>query len=160
MPLKLNLQDYASAAEIIGAVAVVISLVYVGLSIRQNTEAIQVSNHHALVAMDMEKNTWLRESEFAAIYVTAREEPEKLSKVQMQQYSTFVADTLNAWEFAYITHSNGAMDETIWNGWDGFYRSELSSGSFRRFWLDGGENFSPKFRAYVNSIVKEHDDGA
>ncbi|MCP5184673.1 MAG: hypothetical protein H6993_11970 [Pseudomonadales bacterium] len=158
--MKLNLQDYASVAEVIGAVAVVISLVYVALSIRQNTDAIQVSNHQALVAMDMEKNSWLRESEFAEIYVIAREEPEKLSKVQMQQYSTFVADTMNAWEFAYITYSNGAMDETIWHGWDGFYRSELSSDLFRRFWLDRGEGFSPKFKAYVDSIVREQDDGA
>jgi len=62
---------------------------------------------------------------------------------------------LNAWEFAYITYSNGAIDESIWNGWDGFYRSELSTEPFQQFWKNGGENFSPKFKVYVDSIMRD-----
>ena len=140
-------------AEIVGIAAVVISLGFVAYELRQNTEAVRVANHHALVAMDMEKNAWLRDPDFAAIYVLARENLEQLSPVQSRQYLTFVADTFNAWEFAHITYSSGAMAENIWNGWDGYYRSELDTQGGRRFWRDQGPNFSPAFRSYVDSIV-------
>ena len=149
--MKDKLHDYALFAEIVGAIGVVISLIYVGIGVRQNTEAVRVANHQALVAMDMEKNAWFRNADFAATYVLAQDGIEKLSPVQLRQYSTFVADTLNAWEFAYITHKNGAMDENIWKGWDGFYRSELATRPFQWFWHGNRLTFSPEFRMYVDS---------
>ena len=86
--MKGRLQEYAFFAEIIGAVGVVISLIYVGVGVRQNTDAVHVANHQALVAMDMDKNEWLRDPEFAAIYEIAREDFTKLSPVQLRQYLT------------------------------------------------------------------------
>jgi hypothetical protein len=43
--MKDILEKCALLAEIVGAVAVVVSLVYVDLSIRQNTAAVHVANH-------------------------------------------------------------------------------------------------------------------
>ena len=153
--MKKLLEEYALAAEIIGAIAVVISLIYVGTSVNQNTNAILVSNHQALVAMDMDKNTWLRDPEFASIYEIAVEDVSKLSPVQSRQYSTFLADTFNAWEFAFITHNNEMMEDNIWDGWDGFYRLSLKHKGHKWFWNQGKEGFSPEFRLYVDSILAE-----
>lgn len=41
-----------------GAVAVVIFLVYVGVNLEQNTRTLMLANHHALVAMDQEKSLY------------------------------------------------------------------------------------------------------
>lgn len=154
--MKAKLQEYALLAEIIGAIAVVVSLVYVGAGVRQNTDAIQVANHQAIVALDMEKNTWLRDPKFVAIYENAKQDVGSLSPVELTQVMTFVADTFNAWEFAYITYNNGAIEDTIWNGWDGFYRSVLREEKpYQWFWDDGGENFSPDFNAYIESIISQ-----
>ncbi|MEZ5557610.1 MAG: hypothetical protein R3E86_03585 [Pseudomonadales bacterium] len=156
----MNLQKYALIAEIVGAIAVVISLAYVGVGVRQNTEAVQVANHQALVAMDMEKNAWLRDADFAAAYQLANDDPAQLSPARALQVRTYVADTLNAWEFAFITFRGGAMDETIWNGWDGFYRSQLATRPFQWFWHEYGANFSPAFRAYVAAVLDDADSGS
>ena len=143
-----------TSAELVGIFAVVFSLALVAYELRQNTEAVRVANHQALVAMDIEKNAWLRDQDFAATYVLARKDFEKLTPVQSRQYLTFIADTFNTWEFAHITYSSGAMEENIWKGWDGFYRSELATEAGRKFWKDGGHNFSPEFRTYVDSLVQ------
>ncbi len=139
--------------ELVGIVAVVVSVGFVAYELRQNTEAVRVANHQALVAMDLEKNAWLRDPEFAETYVRARSDFGALSPVQVRQYMTFIADTFNAWEFAHITYVDGAMTENIWLGWDGFYRSELATAGGRIFWTDQRPNYSPAFRAYVDSIV-------
>jgi hypothetical protein len=152
--MKNKLEKYALISEIVGGIAVVISLIYVGVGVRQNTEALRVANHQKLVAMDLEKNAWFRNADFAALYVLARDGFEKLSETQRLQYNTFIADTLNAWEFALITHERGAMEDNIWNGWDGFYRGEMKTEPFRRFWRTNGANFSPAFRAYVDAVLK------
>ena len=90
--LTRPLKDYASAAEIIGAIAVVISLIYVGLSVNQNTNAVMVANHQALIAMDQNTNGWFRDPEFAATFENAMEDASELSPVQLLQYHIFLAD--------------------------------------------------------------------
>lgn len=40
---KLTLSDLAQLAEILAGIAVVLSLVYVGMQVRQNTQAIEIA---------------------------------------------------------------------------------------------------------------------
>ena len=152
-----SLQEYALAAEIVGAIAVVISLIYVGASVNQNTDAIMVSNHQALVAMDQNTNEWFRDAEFAEIFGIALDDAIVLSPAQSLQLRVFLADKFNAWEFAFMTYSNGMMDDDIWNGWDGYYRGEVAKKPHRSFWQAGREGFSPAFRAYVDSTIADID---
>ena len=153
--LAKSLQEYALAAEIVGAVAVVISLVYVGVSVNQNTNALMVANHQALVSMDLDTIGWLRDPEFATAWELALEDVGQLSSLQWRQVGAFVASKFNAWEFAFLTHNNEMMNDNIWDGWDGHYRwlSEQQPG--RRFWREEREGFSPAFRQYVDSIQTE-----
>ena len=150
-----KLQEWALVAEIVGAVAVVVSLIYVGVSVRQNTDAILVSNHQSIVAMDIERNTWYRDLEFAAVYELALQDYEQLSPPQLRQFRTFVADTFNTWEYGFITHSRGMMDDVIWGGWEHYYRNELNKESYQWFWDTAKMGFSEEFRIYVDSIPIE-----
>lgn len=155
--MEQKLQKWALTSEIVAAVAVVISLIYVGVGVRQNTAAIQVANHQAIVAMDMNKNNWLRDPAFAAIHLNATLGMDKLSPIEVVQYMTFVADTVNAWEFAFITYNKGAIADTIWSGWEGYYLSQLETEAFHTFWENQGESFSPDFERYVTSVLAEFD---
>lgn len=152
-----SLKEYALAAEIVGAIAVVISLVYVGASVNQNTRAVMVSNHQALVAMDQNTNEWFRDTEFAEIFIIALDDAGALSPTQALQLRILLADKFNAWEFAFLTHSSGMMEDNIWNGWDGYYRGELAQIPHQSFWQAGREGFSPAFRDYVDSIIADID---
>jgi len=114
-----------------------------------------VANHHALVAMDQNTNGWFRDSEFAAIFEIAIEDASTLSPVQLRQFRSFLADKINAWEFAFLTHNSGMMEDTIWDGWDAYYRMELEQKGYQSFWNTGREGFSPAFRMYVDSILAE-----
>ena len=132
----MRLEKWALIAEIAGGIAVVISLLYVGVGVRQNTEAILSANHQNLVAMDMNKNAWLRDPGFAALYELGLQDIDALSPAQMLQFRTFVADKLNVWEYAFISHENGLMEEDIWLAYDRFYASQLRLNSYRSFWME------------------------
>ena len=150
-----SLSEYALIAEIAGAIAVVISLVYVGLSVNQNTNAIMVANHQALVALDQDTNGWLRDPAFAEILVNATKNIDQLSPAQSRQYFTFIADKFNAWEFAFITYESGMMEDTIWKGWDRYYRSLIDERPNTGYWENGKASFSPAFVSYVDSVLAE-----
>lgn len=147
------LQEYALAAEIVGAVAVVISLIYVGVSVNQNTNAVMVANHQALVALDQATTDWFKDPGFAEVYLISLDDVSKLSPVQQAQFTSYLADKFNAWEFAFLTHESGMMEDNIWQGWDGHYQTLLHQPGGRWFWGEGREGFSPAFRAYLDSIL-------
>ncbi len=155
--LARSLQEYALAAEIIGAAAVVVSLIYVGVSVNQNTNALLVANHQALVAMDQSTTDWLKDPAFASTMEIVSSDPDELSSVQIRQVHSYYAGKLNAWEFAFLTHQNEMMADNIWMGWDSHYRSVLKADSVRVFWQLDRENFSPTFRRYVDSILAERE---
>lgn len=150
-----RLQVWALVAEIVGGVAVIVSLIYVGIGVRQNTAAMMVANHQAVIAMDLDKNAWFRDPEFAALYEQALSGAGPLTPGQARQVRTFVADTMNGWEFAFLTHADGMMNDTLWLGWDGFYRRNMRDEPFRQFWSQGRDSFSPAFAAYVDGVLAE-----
>ncbi len=147
-----SLQEYALAAEIIGAVAVVVSLIYVGASVNQNTNALMVANHQALVAMDQSTTDWLKDPAFASTMEIGFTDPDQLSSVKKMQLYSYYAGKLNAWEFAFLTHENEMMADNIWIGWDAHYRTVLNTQIVRDFWQVDRKSFSPAFRRYVDAI--------
>ncbi len=62
----MKLSEWASVAEITSAFAVVISLVYVGLQVSQNTIAVTQSTHQAMVDYNREQSALLRHRRHAA----------------------------------------------------------------------------------------------
>ena len=93
---------------------------------------------------------------FTAITVIADEDINRLNPVQIRQYTVYVANIFNAWEFAYISHQNGMMDENMWAGWDGFYSNTLkNTKGYQWFWMNDRENFTPEFRRYADSILDD-----
>lgn len=44
----MTLEDLAYLSQIIGVIAVLASLIFVGLQIRQNTKALKATSHHAV----------------------------------------------------------------------------------------------------------------
>ncbi|MDX1461405.1 MAG: hypothetical protein R3348_10155, partial [Xanthomonadales bacterium] len=46
---NLSLSEWASIAEVIGAIGVVISLIFVGVQVRENTDEIRATNRHQLI---------------------------------------------------------------------------------------------------------------
>ena len=151
--MKNSLKEYALAAEIIGAIAVVISLIYVGVSVNQNTNAVMVANHQALVAMDQSTTDWFKDPDFAAAHVVSLEGIDKLSPVQRAQVGSYIAGKFNAWEFAFLTHENEMMEDNIWQGWNAHYVSVLKQPGGQWFWSEERGSFSPSFVLYVNSLL-------
>ena len=154
----MKLSEAASWAEIVSAVGLVISLIYVGVSVRQNTDAITAANHQNLLSMDMEKNAWFRDREFSELYVSALSDIEELSPAQLRQFRTFVSDQINIWEYVYIAHESGLLNDTIWEGYNEFYSGQMKLPAYRFIWEQSKEGWTGGFAAHVESVLEDTPD--
>ena len=62
-----KIEKWAHIAEIIGAAAVLISLLYVAYEIRENTIAVRTGTQRSLLTLGHDWDVWLAEPEFADV---------------------------------------------------------------------------------------------
>lgn len=107
-------------AELVGTGAVVVSLVYVGLQVRQNTGAIQTATSQGVNAQHAETIRLILESpEFADLLVRAERTPASMSAVDSLRYDWFLNQRINVYETVYTSAVAGTMEEGMAAGWPG-----------------------------------------
>ena len=81
--MNMNIGELANYAEVIGGVAVLISLIYVAIQIRQNTAVVRTSNYADLSFKVSEFNQMIAgNDELADIYIRGTESYQNLSEIE------------------------------------------------------------------------------
>lgn len=96
---KLSLAQWASISEIVGMVAVVISLLFVGFSLERNTAAATASVSDEAYQTVRELNlSLLGNPELFDITIPAAADPDRLSGSEMARYKVWLHIYLDMWE--------------------------------------------------------------
>ena len=118
MPLKDKLQEYALIAEIVSAVAIVGSLIFVGLEIRQNTDAIFATSYDQLLADQMDLRLRVANNPDMIEGYDAFRENEDADDQASLEYETgaYVNSALyQLYERAYFSRNYGRLGDEEWN---------------------------------------------
>jgi hypothetical protein len=144
--MKEILEEYALIAEIISAIAVIISLIFVGFQIRGNTKATQASTFHEIATLDIQLLlSFANSQESARIISTFRDNPDALSEKEQNHGFYFFAAEVRHVENLFLQHENKMLSEKDWNS-----RKALVEGLV----------LTPGFGALLKSPFKKFFDGS
>ena len=154
----MNLNDLANLGQIIGALAVVISLFYVASQIRQNTNAVRsataqtVHEHFAkwyhLVAAD---------DELSQIVAKGLRDYGSLSEKERVRFvATFMA-FLSYSQNAFLKWREGLLASPLWRGWELVIMNLVGAPGGKAFWKERGYMFGDEFRRYVESDLMKRE---
>lgn len=144
--MKEILEEYALIAEIISAIAIIISLVFVGLQIRGNTKATQASTFHEIAALDIKiLLDFANSQESARLISTFRDNPDALSEAEQNHGFYFFAAEVRHVENLFLQNENKMLSKKDWNS-----RKALVEGVVQ----------SPGFGALLKSPFKKYFDGS
>ena len=153
----MTLSDLGNIGEFIGSVGVVISLIYVGLQIRQNTESARDLSAQALTTTISEANSLIATSDYLAkIIQTGVTDLESLSENEQLRFNTFFFAAYNQFDFAYRRHSAGKLDDDSWKKMEFEIPTFLHLPGPRTWWERDKERFSPQFVAFVEQKLAEY----
>ena len=151
---KLKLADWAHFSEIAASAVVVLSIIYLGLEINQNTIALQNESHLAvnqtLSAFDVAA---AMDQEFHQILTTATKTPSELSEEDFARYVTYVTPRLGIWEYMFLAKQKDAIGGSTWEAFDPYFRSMVCTKGYRRVWREVEGSFAESFRSYLNNLV-------
>lgn len=149
-----KLQAYASLAEVVSAVAIVLSLLYAANEFRR---AGTISGREADVILFervQEANRQLIETpELAEILVTANEAPDTLSDADRLRFLAYEHDFFDGWEIGWSYHADGILDEETWHEWDEWFTAEARRRPLLG-WAENRKHFTGEpFRRHVDEAL-------
>ena len=148
----MNLQVLVALAEIVSALAVVLTLVVLIISIRQNTKSQKALVVDSLAAA------------ITSINVPAMESPalgSALSKATVDWNSAsreeriishyFLFSLFKLLENAWYQQKTGVLDQAHWLGWESLLRKYYHSEGVRRVWWPSRKHaYSPEFQNFLS----------
>jgi hypothetical protein len=112
----MNWEAVAAVGELAGAVGVIITLLYVGLQVRQNTSAIKAAAIQDIAASTTAYlNTWTSDDELHRLFVRAGagELPDDLTPQENVKLTIAFMSMLRVYEARYLQIRLGVLDEDI-----------------------------------------------
>jgi hypothetical protein len=148
----MNWDAIGAIGEIVGASAVVISLVYLASQIRiQNRESRAASVHQVIEGYRSSIGA-LHEPEMAEIWVLAINDYDSLTESQRLRFIIYLTVALRSFEDAYFQWREGRLESEIWHGLITPLLDLKSTSAFGRFWKLRRHHFRPDFADYVDTL--------
>ncbi len=153
---KLGLSEWASIAEIGAATGVVISLIFVGLELRSNTEATQAATREAINQKDMAYLSLRLDSSVLAVANAKQLNGEALSPLEEsqlvhQEYVNFIS-----FEHSFYQYRKGALEPEEWLRHENIVQLQIeNSVHAQTMWARQRHTFTKPFQELVESFISD-----
>ena len=155
----MTLEQWAYIAEIIAAIAVIASLVYVARALRQNTNEMRVNNADSFVDFNFRLNTPIAtDREFAEVWNKGWSEFGSLDTVDQQRVVIYDFQAIAGWHNHFNLKQQGLMSDAQWtelNGSLGIFGQRQAA---REAWKRFRSIYDQPFRDFVAQYL-ESDEG-
>jgi len=155
---KERIEVAALVAEIVGAIAVVISVAYLAVQISEaNKELRSQSHYNALSLGQRPLEIELENAELASLISVGYESPEELTAEEWYRFTQYQIMAFNAWEYYYYERDKGAIPEQLWTGANAYYvRNASTKPGLWKYWLEYEHIYGEPFHSYVEEFIRDY----
>jgi hypothetical protein len=150
----MTLEEWAFVAQMISAAAVIASLIFVGVQLRQATSAIRAtsSQAHSALYTDLVRSI-IDNGDFARVWSIGLTQPKALAEDDWIRFVAYASALFRLYESSRVQWLNGRLDEEHW------HTIERQAADFGHLpglqiaWELRGHWFSPEFRAWFEGLA-------
>jgi hypothetical protein len=156
----MNWDAISAVAELSGAAAVVISLVYLAVQIRQSARISAAEAFKGIIDGNNEHFRFMFSPENAPILARGLEDYDGLSPTERMGFESLMAGVLNQVEASFITLQAQMMSEETMKSWAWWLRTRLFCyEGARLWWSEAKPGFDPDVAAWIDEQVAAADPG-
>ena len=151
----MSIQDWGAIGEILGAVAVFATLVYISVQIRQNTLAMRAETFRSATESSTEfTQLLLNDHDLALIWRKGLQAPDELDDDELYRFTLLVRLQLRRYESVYMQVEQGLLSRDLLIGLENTFRGVYSNDHFREYWRAERHSFLPAYAAVVDELVE------
>lgn len=150
----MTLAELADLGELLGGVAVIASLVYLALEIRQNTRSVRGATLHGNTDLWTALFVQLAQPDTAKAYVAGMAGEPEMRPLFFTQFFLICRAMFIAFENQYYQKRQGILDPATYAAYERSIRTQfLAFPGFRIWWELSRSVFSPAFVQHVDEMI-------
>lgn len=142
--MELNWDAISAIAEALGVIAVIVTVFYVGIQIRHNSQAVQGATEQALMTQEMALYALL--AEHASIYRLGSENLEQLNEDDYVVFEQLVSATMSQLYSAFVQFERGLIPKSVWDAYLGDWPGYEAQAGFLQVWSNLKHSWPAEFR--------------
>ncbi len=149
----MNWDALAAISETIGAIAVIATLAYLAVQIRQNTRATQTASHHAVTdSLNQGNLAVAQDAELAQIWVTGRTDRSCLTEAERERFDFLLLAYFHVFDSLFYSAKNGTGERNLLQAEEKGFSHLMNAQGVYDWWADNPYAFSPEFRSYMEGF--------
>lgn len=146
----MNWEAIGAVGELVGAVAVIATLVYFSFQLRQNTKALRLSSTETVTDQLQNMFSLLASDQTLAEIFSEAANSSDLEDSRRVRYNTFCSNLARVYENAFLQKQENAMVNAHW---DGMTRMMIDITAFPSYWENRKHWFSEEFQEYMEQEI-------
>jgi hypothetical protein len=144
----------ASIAEVIGAVAIVVSLIYVGIQVTDSTRAVRSATASETAAAISSWYAAIGSSQQATqVFLDGITNPESLSREETAQFIYLIHGLMLEYQSAYYLSQERTLDVSLQESLTNTLAGVRTQPGFQMYWGQRRDLFEPSFRTFVDDLI-------
>jgi hypothetical protein len=154
----MTLEDVYFIASIFAAIGVIISLVFVGLQVRQSTAATRAAAAQTVHGNFSNWYTSLQnQPEVLGLTIKGFRDYQRLTEIEKAQFITVFMSFSLYHQDAFFKWKDGSLSPELWRGWESVSMNLFTNSGGKEFWEERGYMFSQSFQNYIDTDLMKRD---
>ena len=150
----MNWEAISAVGEILGALAVVVSLLYLAAQIRQNSRAMKGASTHGITQTIQSELRW--SFDYGEVFLKMFNAPASLTEVEAYKLGEWMIAAMLARQNEFIQYRQNLVDEDVWAASRGIVKHLMSVPWCKKWWDNIDKiTFVPEFIEIVEAMLKE-----
>ncbi|KJS39907.1 MAG: hypothetical protein VR74_00280 [Hyphomonas sp. BRH_c22] len=151
----MNLDTVATIANIMASGAVVLTLVFIGLQLRQNAHLTRMAAAQTSAQLLSANLGRIAESAELAELVVREKGRESWTPAEFLRVSNFLSISFRHFEVLHTHRRYGIFEDELWEGSEARLRESLSNPGIREWWVECRPLYARSFVKYVDRLAAE-----
>ncbi len=155
----MSLEDLGNLGEALGGLAVIVTLVYLAIQIRQNANVTRAQMHQQhLLSLENDLLALGRDAQASHVWNTGLRNWDDLTREEQGQFGIMMAGLFTGFESNYNQHRAGLLDEYSWSGYRTRLRWYVARKGMRSWWKLGGRTWvSEAYGDIIDEMISEFE---
>jgi hypothetical protein len=151
----MNWEAIGAAAELLGAIGVIVSLFYLAYQIRRNSESVEAATALSISEATQQRLLVPAQSPELAGAILRAFRGEDLSEVEREQVRFFTRASMRGIENAFIQYRRGMISVEAFAGYQALIETNVRLGVVSDWWILERQTFEPEFQKVVDQAIDE-----
>jgi hypothetical protein len=151
----VSLAELASVATIVSGVAVIVSVIYVALQVRQATRNQRGTTHQMRAALSADVMLRIAETDLSQAFRSGLTGDPNITEAQFWRFFYAASAIVRTTENAFNQYEDDLVTGTHFNSAKASARTFLASPGYRALWQTTRLGREPRFRAFMDQVAAE-----